>query len=320
MAAKSSTGFLTPNIRLLVTKGNDAGKVFESNRYPVILGRDESADFPLSQDSNISRKHAKLELEDGAVYFEDLNSTNGSFINNIRITKRTHLKSGSNIILGNTWIKFIIFRPGQKTEEKPKKKESIGSTFFTETKKLEAIFVLDLHDSSGVANRYGDDVAMKLTEDLNKIALPVFSNYKSQFNKGTGDGYLVTFKRVDQALAAAVDILKKVRARNARKQGVEKLHIRICLNFGQCTIEPNGDRHGNAVNITFRAEGVKYKDMKRTRESISSKEFPENDRIFVTEEYYKELSDKLKKRFELIGNFKLKGIKELHPVYNFKYK
>ena len=318
MASKSSTEFLTPNIRLLVTKGGDAGKVYESNRYPLIIGRDESTDFPLDQDSNISREHAKLDVEDGAVYFEDLNSTNGSFINNIRITRRIQLKSGSNIILGNTWIKFIIFKPGQKAEKKQKKKEKIGSTFFTETKKVEAIFILDQFDSSGLANRYGDDVAMQLTEAMNKIALPVFSNYKSQFNKGTGDGFLVTFKRVDQCLAAAVAIIKKVKNRNARKQGVEKLNIRICLNYGQCTIEPNGDRHGNAVNTAFRVEGVKYKDMKRTRESISSKDFPEKDRIFITEAFYKELNEKIKKRCELIGNFKLKGIKELHLVYNFK--
>jgi class 3 adenylate cyclase len=319
MPTKSSTQFLKPNIRLLVTKGDDQGKVYESNRYPFIIGRDESVDFPLPGDHNISRRHAKISTEeDGSVWIEDLNSTNGCFVNNIRIGEKTELKHGSTIIMGSTWLKFIIFKPGLD-DRKPVKqgKDDEKSTFFTETKKVEAILILDLFDSSRLANLYGDEAAMKITEELNSIALPLFNKYRSEFNKGTGDGFLVTFKKPVECLAAAIEILKKVRARNANKSADVKMHIRISLNYGQCSIEPNGDRHGNAVNMAFRVDGVKYRDMKKSKESVSAKEFPDKDRIFTTEEFYNQFDAQQKKKFYLLGNFKLKGISGVNPVYCF---
>ena len=317
MSNKNPTHILKPNIKLLVTKGNDEGKVYESNRYPFIIGRDESVDFVLSKDSNISRRHAKIFIdEEGGVWIEDLKSTNGSFVNNIRIVHKTELNSGNTIILGSTWLKFIIFDP-VKNEKAEKKKEAARSTFFTESKKVEAILILDQFDSSRLANKYGDDVAMKMTETLNKISLPSFNKYKSQFNKGTGDGFLVTFKKADNCLNTALEILKKVKARNSRIKGVEKIFIRISLNYGQCTIEPNGDRHGNAVNAAFRVEGLKYRDMEKTKESITSKEFPDKNRIFITEDFFNKLDEKKRKRFKHIGDFKLKGIHGFYPVYNY---
>jgi len=252
------------------------------------------------------------------VWMEDLNSTNGCFVNNIRISEKTELKHGNTIIMGETWLKFIIFKPGLD-EDKQKKtgKDDEKSTFFTETKKVEAILILDLFDSSRLANMYGDEEAMKITEELNSIALPQFNKYRSEFNKGTGDGFLVTFKKPIEALAAAIEILKKVKARNANKKATVKMHVRISLNYGQCTIEPNGDRHGNAVNMAFRVDGVKYRDMKKSKESISSKEFLDKDRIFCTEDFYTQFDAQQKKKFTLMGNFKLKGIRGLNPVYCF---
>jgi len=319
MPAKSSTQFLKPNIRLLVTKGPCQGKVYESNRYPFIIGRDESIDFPLPEDNNISRRHSKISSEvDGSVWIEDLKSTNGCFVNNIRITEKTELKHGNTIIVGSTWLKFIIFKPGLDDKKSGKQgKDDEKSTFFTETKKVEAILILDLFDSSRLANMYGDEEALKITEELNSIALPIFNKYHSEFNKGTGDGFLVTFKKPIESIAAAIEILKRVIARNANKNITVKMHVRISLNYGQCTIEPNGDRHGNAVNMAFRVDGVKYKDMKRSKESISAKEFPDKDRIFTTEEFYNQFDAQNQKKFKFIGNFKLKGIKGLPPVYSF---
>ena len=50
------TEFLCPNLRLLVNKGPDDGKVFESNHFPIIIGREAVSDFVLSRDSNVSTK------------------------------------------------------------------------------------------------------------------------------------------------------------------------------------------------------------------------------------------------------------------------
>ncbi len=320
MAPKSYTGVLDPNIRLLVTKGEDQGRIHETNRFPFVVGRDESADFQIKYDNNVSRKHARFTRDDtGIVWIEDLNSTNGSFVNNVRISARTALNHGSTIIVGNTWIKFIVSSPVAPPARAPRiDGEATSSTFTLETKKVESILVLDLADSSGLVDRYGDDVAIKITETLNGVAFPVFTRYGAVYSKGTGDGFLVTFERPAHALAAAADILKKVKTYNAAKTRKVKMHVRLCLNHGQSIIEPNGDRHGNATNVAFRVEGVRHQDMRKTKGAPAASRFPEYDRILVTESFYEELDAARQKKFKLLGSFKLKGIGGWHPVYTYK--
>ncbi|RPJ07402.1 MAG: FHA domain-containing protein [Spirochaetaceae bacterium] len=320
MATRSSTQLLKPNIRLLVTKGEEQGRVYETNQYPFVIGRDEAADFQIKGDNNISRKHARVSLdEEGMVWIEDLNSTNGCFVNNVRIYESTMLTHGSTIIIGGTWLKFAIFTPG--VSEKEQRFPGMGqetSTFFAETKKQEAILILDLHDSSVLANKFGDEVALMITESLNQIALPRFSKYGSDFSKGTGDGFLVTFKNPDDALAAAAEILESVKVRNKVKKTTVKIQIRLCLHYGQCSIEPNGDRHGNAVNIAFRTEGVQYRDLADKKNAIAQKQFPEFGRIFATEEFFQKMDTRTQKKFVFVGNFRLKGIGTPQAVYLYK--
>jgi pSer/pThr/pTyr-binding forkhead associated (FHA) protein len=320
MATKSYTQILAPNIRLLVTKGEDQGRIHETNRFPFVIGRDEAADFQIKYDNNVSRKHVRFTRDEGGtVWLEDLGSTNGSFVNNVRIAGKTALNHGSTIIVGNTWIKFLVVMPvAPEKKQSRKEDEGTGSTFTMETKKVECILVLDLSDSSRLVNMYGDELAMNITETLNGIAFPVFTRYGADYSKGTGDGFLVTFSKPAHALSAAIDILKKVKTYNAKASNKVKMHSRLCLNYGQSIIEPNGDRHGNATNVAFRVEGVQYQDMKKTKESVAAARFPEYDRLFITESFYDKLDTVKQKKFKLIGCFKLKGIDGLHKVFSYK--
>jgi pSer/pThr/pTyr-binding forkhead associated (FHA) protein len=320
MATKSYTQVLAPNIRLLVTKGEDQGRIYESNRFPFVIGRDETADFQIKYDNNVSRKHVRFQRDEaGTVWIEDLGSTNGSFVNNVRISGKTVVNHGSTIIVGNTWLKFIVYTPLQSAPKPVKQDdEGTGSTFTLETKKVETILVLDLVDSSRLVNMYGDEVAMDITEALNGIAFPVFTRYGAGYSKGTGDGFLATFAKPVHGLSAAADILKKVKAYNTKKIHKVKIRIRLCLNYGQCIIEPNGDRHGNATNVAFRVEGVRYQDMRKDKSSVAQSKFPDYDRLFVTEDFYTKMDATRKKKFKHLGCFKLKGINGLHPVYSYK--
>lgn len=320
MAKRLETQFLAPNIRLLITKGSEEGRMYETNRFPFIIGRDEKAEFQIKGDNNISRLHAKISgTEEGAIWIEDLNSTNGVFVNNIRIKKRTRLENGCLIIIGSTWIKFIVYNYAQEEHAKVKKKrEPELATFCREVKKTESILVLDLHNSSRLANIYGDEMALFVVESLNTIALPIFTKNKAEFYKATGDGYLVTFKSVLQAWEAASVILKKVKTFNTSKKNKVKIHIRLCLHHGQVIIEPNGDRHGNAVNLSFRVEGAQHQALLKNKANLSQKSFPVMDRIFITDDFYQELPGKLKKEFVLVGQFALKGIRTPPTVYCYK--
>jgi sulfite reductase (NADPH) flavoprotein alpha-component len=66
---------------------------------PVTIGRSAAANSIVIQDRNISRQHARLELEDAHLLVSDLNSSNGTFVNDERIQRRA-LKSGDIVGIG----------------------------------------------------------------------------------------------------------------------------------------------------------------------------------------------------------------------------
>jgi pSer/pThr/pTyr-binding forkhead associated (FHA) protein len=309
-----STIHLIPNIELLVTKGDDSGKVFETNRFPITIGREESCEFVL-EDSSISRKHAVIESDGATVWVKDLGSTNGSFVNNMRIKRKTEIGDGTTFILGNSWIKLIYSRAGVK--KKKKNIEPDGTAYIDNTKAEEAFFVVDLENSSTIADQYGNDVALKIAKILNKYTMPCANKNKPKFTKSTGDGFLISFETPRQALNTATTLLKQINKYNKGKKENKQVNIRIALNFGECNIVPNGDRLGHAVNVTFRVEGLKYTDGKKDKYLVKKEDFVERNRIFVTEAFYKELedSDKLKYDFTPVGNFSLKGMKKPHKIY-----
>lgn len=85
---------------LLVLEGPQSGRVFELDGFPVVVGRRESCDIVLT-DSSISRRHARLEFVSGIWLLTDLGSTNGTFVNGIRVNKK-ELEPGDTIKFGST--------------------------------------------------------------------------------------------------------------------------------------------------------------------------------------------------------------------------
>jgi hypothetical protein len=58
----------------------------------------------------VSRKHARIELKDGAITIEDLGSTNGTFVNGERIVKAP-LKEGDRVLIGSNILKVVQASP-----------------------------------------------------------------------------------------------------------------------------------------------------------------------------------------------------------------
>jgi diguanylate cyclase (GGDEF)-like protein len=73
----------------------------------VVLGRAKEADVSLPEVSAISRKHASLTYRIESVILEDLGSTNGTFVNDVRIEQPTVLKSGDRFSVGAVHFKFL---------------------------------------------------------------------------------------------------------------------------------------------------------------------------------------------------------------------
>lgn len=91
---------------LIVFYGESIGRRYFLNRPELILGRADSAHVQINQDS-ISRNHAKVVVRPGQQpKVIDLESTNGTFVNNQRISERV-LMDGDLLRVGQTIFKHL---------------------------------------------------------------------------------------------------------------------------------------------------------------------------------------------------------------------
>ena len=78
--------------------GDDEIKITES---PFVIGKDKTCHFTIKNDTYISRKHARIVKRENGYYIEDLNSTNGTFIDGKPAEGKTKLEVGQEIKLAD---------------------------------------------------------------------------------------------------------------------------------------------------------------------------------------------------------------------------
>ena len=90
----------TRRLRSLSKKDED---YISLKKLPCILGKMEECSDIVLRDHSISRMHARIFEENGELYLQDLNSTNGSYINNLELESNeiVKLKIGDEITFGN---------------------------------------------------------------------------------------------------------------------------------------------------------------------------------------------------------------------------
>ena len=71
----------------------------------IIVGRSSDLDMVLVEDM-VSRKHARIAMQQDQIWIEDLGSTNGTFVNGEKI-KRARLKEGDRVLIGTSILKVI---------------------------------------------------------------------------------------------------------------------------------------------------------------------------------------------------------------------
>jgi two-component system NtrC family sensor kinase len=92
-------------LTLLVLQGPDKGRRFELPDALTLVGRD-SRQLPLT-DNTVSRKHCELSPgENGDWTLRDMGSSNGSYVNGMRVTGKYALKLGDQIRVGRTLMVF----------------------------------------------------------------------------------------------------------------------------------------------------------------------------------------------------------------------
>lgn len=97
-----------PRERLLISQNSLKHDTIHIVRMPFVIGKMEGAcDYQLKR-SVISRIHARLEQQEGSVYLIDCNSTNGTFLNGVRLepNRRYPVREGDEIILAD--LKYLF--------------------------------------------------------------------------------------------------------------------------------------------------------------------------------------------------------------------
>jgi hypothetical protein len=82
------------------------GDVVPLDTHPLTVGRAGNNDVPLPGDEFASGRHARFEPRRDGVYVEDIGSTNGTFVNGIRLTRDRRLTPGDVVRVGETDLRF----------------------------------------------------------------------------------------------------------------------------------------------------------------------------------------------------------------------
>ena len=99
---------MTRTYKLILQTGPEAGKEFPLEKAEVFMGRDTNNDIVIN-DPEISRRHARLIREGDDYLYEDLGSTNGTFIQGQRLAAPTLLKHGMILTIGErVMISYMI--------------------------------------------------------------------------------------------------------------------------------------------------------------------------------------------------------------------
>jgi len=94
--------------RLVVVKSTtlDKGEIVTLDRLALRVGRSHDNDLTIDEDEYASSHHARFEPRRDGIYVEDAGSTNGTFVNGIRLTRERRLAPGDVVRIGETELRF----------------------------------------------------------------------------------------------------------------------------------------------------------------------------------------------------------------------
>jgi len=115
---------------------------------------------------------------------------------------------------------------------------------------LRTILFTDLQDSTDMITSFGDAEAIRLFEIHDKIIREAIAKYHGREIKNMGDGFLIVFDDVSDAIKSAVEIQQRFEDYNTKAPS-KPLNVRIGLNAGQ-PVQRGGDLFGMVVNLASR--------------------------------------------------------------------
>jgi pSer/pThr/pTyr-binding forkhead associated (FHA) protein len=96
----------TGRLIVLQSPALETGDLVTLDSHPLTIGRGIANDVSLPEDEYSSTRHARLEPRRDGVWLEDIGSTNGTFVNGIRLTRERRLVPGDVVRIGETDLRF----------------------------------------------------------------------------------------------------------------------------------------------------------------------------------------------------------------------
>ena len=126
----------------------------------------------------------------------------------------------------------------------------------SETRKLAAILVSDVVGYSRLAGADEDRILARLRTLRSDLIDPTIAVHHGRIVKRTGDGSIIEFRSVVDAVNCAIEVQRAMVERNAEVAPDKRIEFRIGIHLGDVVEEADGDLMGDGVNIAARLESV----------------------------------------------------------------
>ena len=170
-----------------------------------------------------------------------------------------------------------------------------------EFRKLAAILAADVVGFSRLAGADEDRTLARLRALRSDLIDPTIAVHKGRVVKWTGDGAIVEFRSVVDAVRCAIEIQNSMIERNAGLPPERRIEFRIGIHLGDVVEESDGDLMGDGVNIAARLEGV-----------------AQPGAICLSEDAYRQVKSRLDLAISDLGETKLKNIAEPMHIYSLR--
>ena len=171
----------------------------------------------------------------------------------------------------------------------------------TETRKIAAILVADVVGYSRLAGADEDRTLARLRGLRSDLIDPAIDAHHGRIVKRTGDGSLIEFRSVVDAVRCAIEVQQGLIERNAGLPPERRIEFRVGIHLGDVVEEADGDLMGDGVNIAARLEGI-----------------AKPGAICLSEDAYRQVSGRLDMEVTDLGPTKLKNIEKPIRAYSLE--
>ena len=169
----------------------------------------------------------------------------------------------------------------------------------SETRKIAAILVADVVGYSRLAGADEDRTLARLRALRSDLIDPTIAVHHGRVVKRTGDGTLIEFRSVVDAVRCAIEVQNGMVERNAGLPTERRIEFRIGIHLGDVVEESDGDLMGDGVNIAARLEGI-----------------AQPGSICLSNAAYEQVRDRVKEQYADLGEKVLKNIERPVRVYS----